>query len=246
MPPKQGNLGRPCAPSGSARVAPGSPRQPYLAKLRGRLELLSPWFLLPTSRQTSAARLALLHSVLLKPPNALWLLVWGPSCAGRTSSDLHDPHRRYKISSSSTTPRVSPSNRRHRFPLRPRDPRVPRPFLLLRHLRVRDSSPTTTCVLSSSRVARPILPGTAPARQTFPVENHFPTRLTVPKPTNVGAAGTLGCGAIIHNWRSKSSPRPLLRRSAYNPPRHATCLPRRRQLTLRRRTSWPSFRPPYL
>ena len=125
-------------------------------------------------------------------------------------------------------------------------PGAPRPFLLLRRLRVRDSSPATTCVLSSSRAARAILPSNAPARRTLPVKNHFPTRLPALKPTNAGAAGTLGCGAIIHNWSSKSSPRPLLRRSAYNPPRHATCLPRRRQLTLRRRTSWPSFRPPYL
>ena len=78
------------------RVAPGRPRQPYLAKLCGRLEPLAPRSHLPTSRQTSAARLALLHSVSLKPPNALWLLARGPSYAGKTSSDLHAPHHRYK------------------------------------------------------------------------------------------------------------------------------------------------------
>ena len=170
------------------RVAPGCPRLTFSARLRERLECPAPRSHLPTSRKPSIARSALLHSVLLKLPNALWPLEWGLGYAGRTSSGLRDPLRRYKISSSSTTPRVFPSNRCRRFLLRPRDPR---PFLLLRHLRVRDSSPTTTCVLSSFRVARPILPSIAPARRTLPVEDHFPTHLPVPKPTNVGAAGKL-------------------------------------------------------
>ena len=221
MPPKQGSLGRPCAPSGSATCGARMSQTTLLSKAArktGNPSSSVPPSDVSTNFNCTLGTLAQCVAQASKRPLAARM---GTKIRGKDfkrSSRSPPPIQNFFIVNNSPGLPLAPATS------------MPTP----------SSGPPTLSAPAAPPRSRQ-LPGNdlrlelLSRRTGDPAEHIFSEQARASVPV-----------IIIHNWSSKSSPRPLLRRSACNPPRHATCLPRRRQLTLRRRTSWPSFRPPYL